>query len=82
MPDERSRPDGTAGERAAPAGERAAPADRRVVGLVVLLVVAVLAVNVVSAMVPGIDAALASLPVVVLLLVVGTVLVLGRSMRR
>lgn len=81
MPDERSRPDGTAGERAAPA-DRSAPADRRVVGLVVLLVVAVLAVNVVSAMVPGIDAALASLPVVVLLLVVGTVLVLGRSMRR
>ena len=48
----------------------------------VLLVIAVLAVNVVSALVPGIDAALASLPVVVLLLVVGTVLVLGRSIRR
>lgn len=75
MPDERSRPD-----RAS--HDREAPADRRVIVLVALLVIAVLVVNVVSALVPGIDAALASLPVVVLLLVVGTVLVLGRSMRR
>ena len=46
-----------------------------------LLVVAILAINVVSALVPGIDGALASLPIVVLILVVGTVLVLARSLR-
>ena len=46
------------------------------------LVVAVLAINVVSAAVPGMDGALASMPIVVLILVIGTIVVLGRSMRR
>ena len=59
-----------------------APRDRRVVLLVAALVVAILAINLVSALVPGLDGALASLPVVVLLLVVGTLLILGRSLRR
>ena len=46
------------------------------------LVVTVLAVSVLSALVPDIDAALASLPIVGLLLVGGTVVVLGRTLRR
>jgi hypothetical protein len=46
------------------------------------LVVAVLAVNVLSALLPGLDGALASLPIVVAILVVGTVLILARSVRR
>jgi hypothetical protein len=62
--------------------ERHAPADQRVVLLVVTLVVAVLVVNVLSALIPGMDGALAALPIVVLILVVGTVLVLARSLRR
>lgn len=57
-------------------------ADRRVVGLIALLVVVVLVLNVVSAFVPGMDGALASAPVVVAILVGGTVLVLGRALRR
>jgi hypothetical protein len=59
-----------------------APRDRRVVLLLGALVVAVLIVNVVSAMVPGMDGALASMPIVVLILIVVTVVVLGRSIRR
>ena len=59
-----------------------APRDRRVILLVGALVVAILAINLVSAVVPGMDGALASLPIVVLLLVVGTLLVLVRSLRR
>lgn len=58
-----------------------APADRRVLLLMLLLVVVVLAINVMSAVIPGMDAALASLPIVVLLLVVGTLLVLARALR-
>lgn len=50
--------------------------------LVAALVMAVLATNVVSALLPGIDGILASLPVVVLVLVIGTLLVLVRSVRR
>ena len=46
------------------------------------LVVAVLAINVASAAVPGMDGALASMPIVVLILVIGTIVVLGRSIRR
>ena len=57
-------------------------ADRRVVGLIALLVVVVLAINVVSAFVPGMDGALASAPVVVAILIGGTLLVLARSLRR
>ncbi len=59
-----------------------APGDRRVVLLIGLLVVAVLAVNLVSAMLPGMDGALASAPIVVIVLVLGTVLILARSLRR
>jgi len=58
------------------------PRDRRVVLLVAALVIAVLAVNVASALIPGFDGALASLPIVVLLLLVGTLLILARSLRR
>ena len=58
------------------------PRDRRVVLVIGLLVVAILGINVVSALVPGIDGALASLPIVVLILVAGTVLILARSLRR
>jgi hypothetical protein len=46
------------------------------------LVVTVLAVSVLSALVPDIDGALASLPLVGLLLVGGTVVILGRTLRR
>jgi len=59
-----------------------APRDRRVVLVIGVLVAAILVVNIVSALVPGVDGALASLPIVVLILVVGTVLILARSLRR
>jgi hypothetical protein len=59
-----------------------APRDRVVVLSIVVLVVLVLAVNLVSAAVPGMDGVLASWPIVVLILVGGTVLVLARSLRR
>ncbi len=58
-----------------------APRDRRVVLLLAGLVLALLVVNVVSALVPGMDGALASAPIVVAILVIGTVVVLGRSIR-
>jgi hypothetical protein len=45
------------------------------------LVVALLAASVISALVPGIDATLAAVPVVIAILVLGTVLVLVRSLR-
>jgi hypothetical protein len=59
-----------------------APRDRKVVLLLAGLVAAVLLVNVISAFVPGMDGALATAPIIVLILVVGTVLVLGRALRR
>lgn len=59
-----------------------APRDRKVVLLLAGLVAVVLAVNLVSAFVPGMDGTLATAPVIVLILVVGTVLVLGRAIRR
>lgn len=59
-----------------------APRDRTVVLLMGFLVALVLIVNVLSALLPGMDAALASLPLVVLLLIGGTVLVLARAIRR
>ena len=49
--------------------------------LLALLVVMVLVINVVSAIVPGMDGALASMPIVVLFLVGVTLLVLYRAMR-
>ena len=58
-----------------------APRDRKVVMIMAVLVVVVLAINVISAVVPGMDGALASLPIVVLLLVGGTMLVLARAIR-
>ena len=61
-----------------PAG---APRDRRVFLIVGALVVGLLAFSVISALVPGIDATLAAVPIIVLVLVVGTVLVLARSLR-
>ena len=59
-----------------------APRDRRVVLLIALLVAAILVINVISALVPGMDGALASLPVVVLILVAGTLVILARTLRR
>ena len=59
-----------------------APRDRRVVLLIGVLVVAILAINVISALVPGLDGAFASMPIVVLILVVGTLLILARTLRR
>jgi len=59
-----------------------APRDRRVVLVIALLVVAILVINVISALVPGMDGALASLPVVVLILVAGTLVILARTLRR
>lgn len=50
--------------------------------LIGLLVVAILVINVISALVPGMDGALASLPVVVLILVAGTLVILARTLRR
>jgi hypothetical protein len=46
------------------------------------LVLTVLGASVASALLPGMDGALASLPVVMLVLVIGTLLVLARSIRR
>jgi hypothetical protein len=59
-----------------------APRDRRVLLIIAALVVGILLVNLVSALVPGLDGALAALPIVVLMLVVGTVVILARSLRR
>jgi hypothetical protein len=58
-----------------------APRDRRVVAIIGLLVLIVLAAGVVSALVPGLDATFAAVPLVIVVLVVGTVVVLGRSIR-
>ncbi len=62
-------------------GPRDAPRDRRVVLIIGLIVVGLLAASVVSALVPGMDAALAAVPVIILVLVIGTVGVLARSIR-
>lgn len=58
------------------------PRARTVILLVAALVVAVLGVNLLSALIPGLDGVLASLPLVVLVLVGGTTVVLGRALRR
>jgi hypothetical protein len=57
-------------------------ADRRVVGLIAVLVAIVLVLNIVSAFVPGMDGALASAPVIVGILIAGTLLILARAIRR
>lgn len=56
--------------------------DRRVVLLLLAVVLLVLGVNVVSALVPDLDSALAGWPLVVILLVLVTALVLLRTLRR
>jgi hypothetical protein len=58
------------------------PRARTVILLVTALVAAVLGVNLLSALIPGLDGVLASLPLVVLVLVGGTTVVLGRALRR
>ena len=58
------------------------PRARTVILLVAALVAAVLGVNLLSALIPGLDGVLASLPLVVLVLVGGTTVVLGRALRR
>ena len=50
--------------------------DRRVIGVLALVVLAVLGLDVLSALVPGMDGFLAKVPVAVIVLVVGTALVL------
>ena len=62
-------------------GQAQAPRDRRVLLIVGVIVIGLLAFSVVSALVPGIDATLAAVPIVIGILVVGTVLVLARSLR-
>jgi hypothetical protein len=57
-------------------------ADRRVVFLLGLLVVGILVASLVSALVPGLDRLLAGWPIVMVVLVVGTIWVLARSLRR
>ena len=49
--------------------------------MIALLVVAILVINVVSALVPGMDGALASMPIVVAILVAGTIVILVRALR-
>lgn len=58
-----------------------APRDRRVFLIIGVIVVGLLAFSVISALVPDIDATLAAVPIIVVVLVVGTVLVLARSLR-
>jgi len=57
------------------------PRDRRVLLIVGALVVGILAASLVSAFVPGIDATLAAAPIVIGVLLVGTAVVLVRSLR-
>ena len=58
-----------------------APRDRRVFIIIGALVVGLLALSIVSALIPDIDGTLAAVPLVIVVLVVGTVLVLARSFR-
>ena len=58
-----------------------APRDRRVLFIVGALVLGLLLAGVLSALVPGIDATLAAVPLIIVVLVVGTALVLVRSVR-
>ena len=59
-----------------------APRSRTVVLLIGAVVVGVLGISVLSAVVPGMDGLLASAPVIMLILLVGTVAVLGGTLRR
>jgi hypothetical protein len=58
------------------------PGALRVVLLMGLLVLIILAIDVVSALVPGLDSALAALPIVMGVLVLGTAVILVRSLVR
>lgn len=56
--------------------------DRRVLLLLGLVVAVVLGLDVASALIPGMDGVLAGIPLVVVVLVAGTLLVLGRAVLR
>ncbi len=58
-----------------------APRDRRVFLIIGALVLGLLGFSVVSALIPDIDGTLAAVPLVIILLVAGTLLVLARSVR-
>ena len=58
-----------------------APPDRRVFLIIGALVVGLLGFSVISALIPDIDGTLAAVPLVIILLVAGTLLVLARSVR-
>ena len=57
-------------------------ADRRVVLLIGALVLIILATSLVSAIVPGLDGILAAWPIVMVVLIGGTIWVMARSLRR
>lgn len=63
-------------------GRQGGVRDRDVVAVMALVVVAVLAFNVASAMIPGMDGLLSGAPVLVLVLIVSTAAVLVRSVGR
>lgn len=65
-----------------PPGRGAPVRDRRVLAILALVVVAVLIANVASALLPGVDSALAGAPVIMALLVVATAFVLVRLLRQ
>jgi hypothetical protein len=58
-----------------------APRTRTIVLLVAAIVVGILAVDVLSALIPGMDGLLAGWPVVLLVLVAGTLFVVLRALR-
>ena len=58
-----------------------APRDRRVFLIIGAIVIGLLAFSVLSALIPDIDGTLAAVPLVIVVLVVGTVLVLARALR-
>ena len=57
------------------------PRDRRVMLLLALVVTVILVLNVASALVPGMDGLLASVPVIVAILIGGTVVVMLGTLR-
>lgn len=63
------------------AEDRAAPRTRTIVLLVAAIVAGILAVDVLSALIPGMDGLLAGWPVVLLVLVAGTLFVVVRALR-
>jgi hypothetical protein len=64
-----------------PSTTRRGPRDRDVLILMAAVVVVVLVANLISAVVPGMDQALAVLPVLVILLIIGTIYILFRALR-